>query len=295
MSTALTITTNTQTNRVYLNINRESIWITRPNEKQIEMLRSKNLDDVQVVRYKSETRMLYYLKCEDYSSLITAPQAVKILALQNRISAQELVNLKKPADIDKLVNLRTVQQVPYWIEDIENKDVSTSYKKVFWYCVKFKEHYISKFASRAQAQRVIKALNELGEPCFDEGVLRFQASTFSMKTLNWYNVNPCREFVLYFSGTLPRTQFENSCTALIPYTSLLPVPKTTEASTPPKASKRAKSAASDKVKPPRKASRTAQSKASKDSKPASIKKSPKKAAAPKEAVKAAKTKTVKVA
>ncbi len=238
MSTALTITTNTQKNRVYLNVKRENIWITRPTEEQMTMLRSKTLDDVQVIRFRTEKqRTLYYLQCEDYSSLVTAEQASLVLYAQKRISFDELSKLKKPADVEKIVNLRTVQQVPYWIETFNENDEPVSAAKAKWYVVKFKEHYLSKHVSRADAQKAIKMLTELGQPQVNAGLISFTESKFTILATNWRDLNPCTEFVCFLEGTMPRTQFENTCTALVPYTPLLPVTHQAQKSKRKKSSK----------------------------------------------------------
>ena len=39
----LSFSHNAQNNRMYLGINRESIWITRPTDEQLETLRTKTL------------------------------------------------------------------------------------------------------------------------------------------------------------------------------------------------------------------------------------------------------------
>lgn len=234
MST-LSFSHNAQNNRMYLGINRESIWITRPSDEQLETLRTKTLEDVQVVRFKSESRTLYYLKCDDYSSMISAPQAAKILFAQGRIKAEEMSKITKPEQFDKIAQLHTVQQVPYWIEAVQEELEKFPNRPTIAemrYVLKYKEHHFAKFKSRAEAQKALKMLTELGQPTVHDGTVSFQNSTFTLKTINWYGLNPCTKFIHLRGGTLPRTQFSNLCTALVPYLSALPVPASAIAAAP---------------------------------------------------------------
>jgi hypothetical protein len=283
MSNALTFSHNTKNNRVYLVTNRENIWITRPSDKQLETLQNKTLEDIQVVRFKSESRTLYYIKCEDYNSMVSAPQAASILTAQGRIDADALAKLKTPADFEKLANIHTVQQVPYWIDTI-NDDGTPALTG--WSAVKFKEHYVAKFNSRAAAQRAIKMLNELGQPTVEFGAMKFQNSAFTLKTLNWYDLNPNTktDFMRLLDGTLPRTQFENACAALVRYTPLLPVPtgNTALTSAPARTKRAAKAAKASASKPvAAKAGKTAKAASPKASKVKSVSTKP----APKKSVK----------
>lgn len=230
----LTFTHDAKTNRVYLGINRESIWITRPTDHQMESLKQRTVRDIEVVRYKSESRILYYIKCGEYNSLVSAKQAAAILFAQGRIKAEEISNISKPEQFDKLVNLRTVQQVPYWIEAIEEvKEIfpNRASRVEKYFVINFKEHQVAKFSNRADAQKAVKMLIELGEPTLTEGVMTFANSTFTLHTVNWYEINPCTAFTR-IGGTRPRTQFQNLCTALVPYVSSLPVPFQALASAP---------------------------------------------------------------